>query len=111
MSDTNQIGAIVKILESPKTKIVKNKISITQFRAQLPQIRQTRVVEIIVWGNLANDIAKYYKINDYILVEGYLSLRKIYQPKSNRKILKRAKFTILKAYPFFLSSNRSNLPA
>ena len=109
MSDTNHIGAIVKILESPKNTTIKDKISITKFRAQLPQIRQTRVVDIVVWGNLANDIAKYYNINDYILIEGYLSLHKISQPKSNRKILKRARLTVLKAYPFLLSSNSSNL--
>lgn len=108
MSDTNYIGAIVKILESPKNKTIKNKISITKFRAQLPQIRQTRVIDIVVWGNLANDIAKYYSVNDYILVEGYVSLRKLSLPKSNRKILKRARFTVLKAYPFLLSANRSN---
>ena len=105
MSDTNCIGAIVKILESPKNKIIKNKISITKFRAQLPQIRQTRVVDIVVWGNLASDIAKYYNINDYVLVEGYLSLCKVSQPKSDRKVLKRARFTVLKIYPFLLNSN------
>ena len=109
MSDTNHMGAIVKILEPPKNKTIKNKISITKFRAQLPQIRQTRVVDIVVWGNLANDVAKYYNTNDYILVEGYLSLRKVAQPKSSRKILKRARLTVLKVYPFLLSSNRSNL--
>ena len=108
MSDTNYIGAIVKILEFPKTKTIKNTILVTKFRAQLPQIRKTRVVDIFVWGNLANDVAKYYSANDYILVEGYLSLQKLPQPKSNRKVLKRAKFTVLKAYPFFLSSNRLN---
>lgn len=102
MSDTNYIGAIVKILESPKNKITKNKISVTKFRAQLPQIRQTRVVDIIVWGNLANDIVNYYNVNDYILVEGYLSLRKVISLKP--KILKRSRFTILKVYPFFVSS-------
>ncbi len=105
MSDTNHIGAIVKILESPKNKTIKNKISITKFRAQLPQIRQTRVIDIVVWGNLANDVAKYYSTNDYILVEGYLSLRKLVSSKSNRKILKRARVTVIKAYPFILSSN------
>ena len=108
MSDTNYIGAIVKILESPKNRTVKNKISITKFRAQLPQIRQTRVIDIVIWGNLANDVANYYTTNDYILIEGYLSLRKVSPPKSSRKILKRAKFTVLKAYPFLLSSNRFN---
>ena len=105
MSDTNYIGAIVKILESPKNKTIKNKISITKFRAQLPQIRQTRVVDIVVWGNLANDMEKYYNKSDYILVEGYLSLRKLSQSNSNRKVLKRARFTILKVYPFLISSN------
>ena len=105
MSDTNCIGAIVKILESPKTKTIKNQISVTKFRAQLSQIRKTCVVDIIVWGNLANDVAKYYNTKDYILVEGYLSLDKLSEPNSNRKVLKRARFTILKVYPFLLSSN------
>ena len=108
MSDTNYIGAVIKLLESPKIQIIKTKVSILKVRAQLPQIRKTRVIEIIVWGKLANDIAKYYGKNDYILVEGYLSLNKSTQPKSNRKILKRARLTVLKAYPFLLSSNRLN---
>lgn len=108
MSDTNHIGAIVKILESPKIKTIQNKISVTTFRAQLPQLRDTRVVDIVVWGNLANDVVKYYKVNDYLLVEGYLSLSKSLQSQSNRKILKRARFTIFKAYPFLLSSNSLN---
>ena len=102
MGDVNNIGVIVKILESPKSKTIKNKISLTKFRAQLPQIRQTRVVEIVAWGNLANDIVKYYNVNDYILIEGYFSLIKESSIKSNRKILKRAKLTILKAYPLLL---------
>ena len=109
MSDTNYIAAIVKILESPKTKTIKNNILVTKFRAQLPQIRKTRVVDIVVWGNLAKDVAKYYSTSDYILIEGYLSLHKFSQQNSNRKVLKRARFTILKAYPFLLSSNHSNL--
>ena len=49
MSDMNYIGALVKILESPKTKTTKNKISVTKFRAQLSQIRKTQIVDIVVW--------------------------------------------------------------
>lgn len=108
MSDTNYIGAIVKILEFPKIKTVKKTISVVKFRAQISQVRKTRVVDIFVWGNLANDIIKYYGVNDYILVEGYLSLNKLTQLKSNRKILKRAKLTVLKVYPFFSNSDRSD---
>ena len=40
MSDTNYIGCIVKILETPKQKIVNNNNLMTQFRVQLPQIRE-----------------------------------------------------------------------
>ena len=105
MSDTNYVAAIVKILESPKTKTIKNNILVTKFRAQLPQIRKTRVVDIVIWGNLAKDVANYYNTNDYILIEGYLSLFKISQFNSSRKVLKRARFTVSKAYPFLLSSN------
>ena len=105
MSDTNYIAAIVRILESPKTKMIKNNILVTKFRAQLPQLRKTRVIDIVVWGKLAKDVAKYYSTNDYILIEGYVSLRKISQLNSNRKVLKRARLTVLKAYPFLLSSN------
>ena len=106
MGDTNNIAAIVKILESPKNKTIKNKISITKFRAQLPQVRQTRVIDIVIWGNLATDIVKYYDVNDYILVEGYLSLNKVTSPKLTRKTLKRARLTVLKVYPFLLNQNR-----
>ena len=105
MSDTNFIGAIVRILECPKNKITENNIEVTKFRAQCPQIWQTQIIEIVIWGSFANDIAKYYSFNDYILVEGYLSLSKSVQFESNKKIIKRVQFTILKVYPFLLSSN------
>ena len=108
MSDTNYVGAIVKILEFPRIKTVKKTISVVKFRAQIAQIRKTRAVDIFVWGNLANDIIKYYSVNDFILVEGYLSLNKLTQLKSNRKILKRAKLTVFKAYPVFSNSNISD---
>jgi hypothetical protein len=105
MGDTNYIGTIVRVLESPINKIIKGNISVTMFRAELPQVRQTRVVDIVIWGNLANDVAKYYNTSDYILIEGYLSLRKQNVLKTNRKILKRARLTAFKVYPFLLQKN------
>jgi hypothetical protein len=42
-----------------------------EFRNQLKYYDRTSNL----WGNLARDVATYYKINDYILIEGYLSLR------------------------------------
>lgn len=109
MGDTNYIGAIVKILETPRQKLSNNKDSfiITKCRAQLPQIRNSKIVTLIFWGTLARDVSTYYKINDYILIEGYLSLRN----KSNKRLLtstsKNIEISVLKIYPFLLNSNRS----
>ena len=100
MTDTNYIGSIVKILETPTQKFFNNNISVTKVRVQLPQVRKTKIVNLIFWGKLARDVANYYKTNDYILIEGYLSLA--YQQTS-----KKIEITVLKVYPFLLSYNHS----
>ena len=107
MSDMNSIGAIVKILETPKQKFINSNTLVIQFRAQLPQIREIRIVRLMVWGNLAHAVLNYYKINDYILIEGYTSLRNDRNPNLNNKPLKKITITVLKVYPFLLSYNRS----
>jgi hypothetical protein len=107
MNDTNYIGGVIKILESPKQKILKNNILVTQFRAQIPQFRNTRIVTLTFWGNLARDITTYYKIDDYLIIEGYISLR----TKKNSNLIisksKKIEITVLKVYPFLLSYDRS----
>ena len=62
MTDTNYIGCIVKILETPKQKIVTNKIVTTEFRVQLPQIRNqtTTIAKLTFWGNLGRDVLEYF---------------------------------------------------
>jgi len=107
MSDTNYIGTVIKILEKPKQKVLKNNILVTKFRAQIPQLRNTRIVTLSFWGNLARDVKTYYKVNDYLIVEGYLSLRDKKNSNSNSLKSKKIEITVLKVYPFFLSYDRS----
>ena len=104
MADTNYIGSMVKILEKPIQKVFNDKISVTEVRVQLPQPRNTTIVNLIFWGNLAHDVNNYYKINDYIIIEGYLSFNKINRSKINQK-LKKVEITVFKIYPFRLNSN------
>ena len=101
----NYIGAIVKILENPQKKFLDSTF-IIQVRAQLPQIRKSRVVKLLIWGNLSYAFINYYKKNDYILIEGYTSVRDSITSE-NKKPLKKVTITVLKAYPMLLSSNRS----
>ena len=107
MNDTNYIGGVVRILERPKQKMLKNNILLTKFRAQIPQLRDTRVVSLTFWGNLAHDIPTYYKMNDYLIIEGYLSLR---NNKSFNLMIQKSKkieITVLRVYPFLLNYDRS----
>ena len=102
MGDTNYVGSIVKILENPIQKIFSDTIISTEFRVQLPQIRnrQNRIVNLVFWGNLAVDVKKYYRINDYIIIEGYLSLREEKLKKFTNSNLKKIQIVCFKAYPF-----------
>nr|QYB19316.1 hypothetical chloroplast RF41 [Climaconeis cf. scalaris] len=98
MISTNYVGSVVKILEIPRRKILKNNIIITQFRVQFPQVRKTSIVSIILWGSLSWDILNYYKINDYIIIEGYLSIQS--HSLYNLKIVE---IVVLKVCPYLLN--------
>ena len=102
MGNISFISGIVKILESPKQKSFDGNILITQFRVQFPQVRNKLVVTLTFWSNLAADVANYYKVTDYILIEGYFSTQ---TDNLNFSTLKKFNITVLKVYPFRLTSN------
>ena len=107
MTDMNYMGAIVKILETPKQKLINSNVLVIKFRAQLPQVRKSRIVKLVIWGKLARAVLDYYKINDYILIEGYASLRDNNKISNiNKKPLKTVTISVLKVYPFLLNYNR-----
>ena len=104
MGNLNYIAGIIKILESPKQqKVKKQNILATKFRAQLPQLRGTRIIDLSFWGNLAKDVLTYYKVNDYLMIEGYISLREENNLSSQKRKSKKVEITVLKAYPILLN--------
>jgi single-stranded DNA-binding protein len=106
MSDMNYLGAVVKVLETPKQKFL-NSNRFIKFRVQLPQMRRIRIVELVCWGNLAQSVLNYYKVNDYILIEGYVSFRNNTSLNKTNKAFKKVTITVFKVYPFRLNSKRS----
>jgi hypothetical protein len=105
MSDINYFGGIVRVLEIPSKKLNKKEIPYTSFRVELSQVRLKQsksILTILAYGNLANDIVKYYRINDYVLIEGYLSIKKTLPIK---KIIKKSvKVKLFKIFPLFLNN-------
>ena len=78
----------------------------------MPTGKKSRIVYLTFWGKLANEVEKYYKANDFIIIEGYLSLHYTQVPKlvvqkvKEFKKLKMIKITVFKVYPFLLNSNQ-----
>jgi single-stranded DNA-binding protein len=106
MGDTNYFSGIVKVLENPTQTFFSDKISVTKFRVEIPQIRKNKIITLVFWGNLAREVQNYYQINDYILIEGYLSIRNKKNLNLITKNSKQVTITVLKVYPFLLKSNR-----
>jgi hypothetical protein len=106
MGTTNYVGAVVKILETPKQKFLKKNTFAVKCRVQFPQLKSSKLVHLTFWGNLARDVLKYYKTNDYILIEGYVSLRNKANSNPMSKNSKQAEISVTKVYPFLLSDGR-----
>ena len=64
------------------------------------RLSKKTILTVFVSGNLANDIVKYYRINDYVLIEGYLSIRKSFSQKSLTKEF--LQVNVFKIFPLFL---------
>ena len=106
MGDTNYFSGIVKIIEPPKQYFVNNNNAVTTFRVEVPQNRQNKLVSLVFWGKLAGDVKNFYTSKDYILIEGYLSLRDKKPIKLEKRTPKQIIITVLKVSPILLNPNR-----
>jgi len=109
MADLNYITGIFKILESPILIKTKRDSYFTIFRAYLSQTSRNSnasVVILCIWGYLANDINKYYSKDDYILIEGYLSIqeREIKEYSFNKNLKNLVQINVRKIFPLYLNN-------
>lgn len=103
MSDTNYFSGIVKVLETPQQRSINNRSVMITFRVEVPQNRKNQIISLIFWGNLGDEVKNFYQINDYILIEGYISLRNKKKVNIVSRNSKRVSITVLKVYPFLLN--------
>lgn len=100
----NSCCFIVKIVSNPKQDLMGDNIPVVKTLVQIAKIRKKKSfnqIQISLWGKLGSDFLKYYKVGDYILIKGILSFNKI---KSGNRLRKKPNLTVLKLYPFLLSS-------
>ena len=105
----NYISLIVKLIGKPEQSFFDDNISVTEVMAKFSQVQKNRndiVVKLCIWGNLAYDMVQYYQINDYILVEGYVSLNQAEVDTNKLLNEKQLELSVFKIYPFLLSNTR-----
>ena len=103
----NYVNFIVKIIRKPEQSFFENDICITEILVKLCQIKKNKLeipVQLSIWGNLGYDIMQYYQINDYIIIEGYLSLRESSYYSSTIPMNKQIEVSVFKIYPFSLKN-------
>jgi len=70
----------VKVIKNSGQSFFADGTSLTELTVQLPQVRKNSVkiiFQVSIWGKLSYDVAKYYQPDDYIIIEGYISMRNI----------------------------------
>jgi single-stranded DNA-binding protein len=99
----NTSNFIVKIISKPRQRLIADDIYVFEAQVEFPKVRRKKGLEqfkMAVWGSLGKHFLTYYRLGDYIIVEGSISFERSHLQTRYRK---NAKLTVLKLYPFLIT--------
>lgn len=105
----NYASFIVKIVKDPEQSLFKNNTVVTKMVVKFVPTRKKNsdiedTFQISIWEDLSNGTTKYYQLNDYIFVEGYVSLRSsFYEFIQYPQLDKRIELSVFRHYPLLLT--------
>lgn len=99
----NYTSFMVKVIGEPQQSFFDNDISVTEILARFYQFRENsyNICKLVIWGSLSHDVIQYYQLNDYLIVEGYISRRTSDFEDQNLKT--DIEISVFKIYPFALN--------
>jgi len=103
----NYVILAVKVIKNSGQSFFADGTSLTELIVQLPQTRKNNVkiiLKVSIWGKLSYDVAKYYQSEDYIVIEGYISVRNINTDRITNLLDKQVEISVFKLYPLLLKS-------
>ena len=103
----NYVIFTVKVIKNSGQSFFSDGTSLTELTVQLPQIRKNNskiILQVSIWGKLSYDVAKYYQPDDYIIIEGYISIRNINTERIVNLLDKQVEISLFKLYPLLLKS-------
>ena len=103
----NYVIFAVKVIKNSGQSFFADGTSLTELTVQLPQVRKNNtkvILQVSIWGKLSYDVAKYYQPEDYIIIEGYISIRNINTDRIINLLDKQVEISVFKLYPLLLKS-------
>ena len=103
----NYVIFAVKVIKNSGQSFFADGTSLTELIVQLPQVRKNNIkiiIKVSIWGKLSYDVAKYYQPDDYIIIEGYISIRNINTERIVNLLDKQVEISVFKLYPLLLKS-------
>ena len=103
----NYVTFTVKVIKNSGQSFFSDGTSLTELTVQLPQVRKNNnkiILQLSIWGKLSYDVVKYYQPDDYIIIEGYISIRNTNSDRIVNSLNKQVEISIFKLYPLFLKS-------
>ena len=101
----NYVILAVKIIKNSGQSFLADGVSLTELTVQLPQVQKNHtklILQVSIWGKLSYDVAKYYQPEDYIIIEGYISIRNINTYNAVNLLDKQIEISVFKLYPLLL---------
>ncbi len=105
----NYATLLIKILSKPEQSFFDSDIAATEFIGKFYQYRKNQytLCKISVWGNLAYDLVRYYQVNDYLIVEGYILLENSSSNLEDLNLKTSIEIIAGKVYPFALTKKNN----
>ena len=101
----NYVILAVKVIKNSGQSFFADGTSLTELTVLLPQARKNNIkiiLQVSIWGKLSYDVAKYYQSEDYIVIEGYISIRNINTYSLVNLLDKQIEISVFKLYPLLL---------
>ena len=101
----NYVILAVKVIKNSGQSFFADGTSVTELTVLLPQARKNNtkiILQVSIWGKLSYDVAKYYQSEDYIVIEGYISIRNINTYSLVNLLDKQIEISVFKVYPLLL---------
>ena len=103
----NYIIFAVKVIKNSGQSFFSDGTAITELTVQLPQVRKNNtklIIQLVIWGKLSYDVAKYYQPEDYVIIEGYISIRTVNSDHIFNLLEKKIEICVFKLYPLLLKA-------